>query len=70
MKRCSSCGETKPLDDFYCQRKANDRKQSDCKSCQNARTRIWRRDNAQYIALLRASGGTGRTNTRCEECFE
>ncbi len=34
-KRCSRCGETKPLDDFYRDNKAKDQHGAWCKSCSN-----------------------------------
>lgn len=40
MKRCSKCGETKPLSDFYKDKKASDGHQSWCKHCAHV-------DNAQ-----------------------
>lgn len=33
MKKCQSCGETKPLDEFHNQTKSKDGKQSRCKAC-------------------------------------
>lgn len=40
MKRCAKCGETKPLTDFYKDKKASDGHQSWCKHCAHV-------DNAQ-----------------------
>ena len=36
-KRCTECGETKPLDDFYVKYKATGVRLSRCKQCHNAR---------------------------------
>ena len=35
VKRCSRCGEVKPLDDFYRDSKSNDQHGTWCKSCSN-----------------------------------
>ena len=42
MKRCSSCKEVKPLDDFHNSRAARDGKKAWCKEC-------GRRYNAEYV---------------------
>lgn len=34
-KRCTVCGEVKPLDDFYCAERMRDGRQSRCKACAN-----------------------------------
>lgn len=36
-KRCTKCGQTKPLTDFYPDRKARDRHASNCRTCNNKR---------------------------------
>ncbi len=36
MKRCTGCGETKPLDDFYKKNKTSTDRSSRCKQCQIA----------------------------------
>ena len=38
-KRCSKCGETKPLDEFYSHENKKDRKRPDCKECVKERSR-------------------------------
>lgn len=45
MKRCTKCGETKPLADFSLSRK--DVYRSNCKTCQAASARAWFRDNKE-----------------------
>lgn len=35
-KKCSNCGETKPLKAFYCHLKTKDGRQSQCKKCMKA----------------------------------
>lgn len=66
IKRCNMCGEEKPLDEFHCQRKAKDRRQSKCKTCSIAYARQWQEDNRAYLRL-KSRIGTSRTNERCSE---
>lgn len=66
LKPCSSCGETKPLDDFYVARRRWDGRHAFCKPCQNKATRssraknpdkarrstaAWREQNAEHYRL-------------------
>lgn len=39
MKTCSTCKETKPLDDFHRMSRAADGRQSKCKPCRSIDTR-------------------------------
>lgn len=39
MKRCRTCGEYSPLDDFYVRANSKDGRQNECKLCLCARTR-------------------------------
>ena len=41
MKRCTKCGETKPLSEFYVHTKSKDCLRTDCKECNNTRKRAW-----------------------------
>lgn len=40
-KKCSSCQEEKPLDDYYNRKSAKDGKFSECKDCHKSRYRAW-----------------------------
>ena len=55
MKTCCTCGETKPLEEFYKQSKAKDGRQSQCRVCQLAyRSRYYKEhqetENARKVA--------------------
>ena len=39
MKKCSRCGEVKPIEEFHYQNKAKGRRSSWCRDCKNARSR-------------------------------
>ncbi len=52
-KRCASCGETKPLGDFYREAKARDGRHSYCKECSRARARESKPDPERRAATLR-----------------
>ena len=45
MKRCTRCGEVKPLDEFGRDRHQADGHQSQCKPCATAKLREWRAAN-------------------------
>ena len=57
-KRCTVCGEEKPLSAFYRNRASRDGRQSHCRVCHRERCRAWhathrersREINAQYRA--------------------
>lgn len=50
MKRCSCCGETKPLDEFHRRSATGDGRQSNCRLCNNARlVRTRRNDRARAV---------------------
>jgi Recombination endonuclease VII len=56
MKRCTKCGEEKPLDDFY---RNHGRPTSNCKACVSATNRLWLTQNkaratAYQVAYARA----------------
>ena len=44
-KRCSSCGEIKPLTEFHRRRAAKDGRQSRCRACNIEVNKQWYRDN-------------------------
>lgn len=45
MKRCSQCGEDRPLDGFYKDARARDGRRADCKRCANERSAGWAREH-------------------------
>ena len=47
MKKCSKCGLTKELDDFYFRKGVNDNRESQCKKCSNKRNRKWEKNNPE-----------------------
>lgn len=48
-KKCSKCGGTKPLDDFYKNKKNKDGKSYSCKPCQKATTDAWKEKNPEAL---------------------
>lgn len=48
-KRCTKCGETKPLDQFHRRKDSPDGRRARCKECHNARTAAWRKANPDYM---------------------
>jgi hypothetical protein len=52
MKRCSICGEQKPLEDFYRSAGMRDGHRNDCKSC-NLAAKKRRYDNDPQLAIAR-----------------
>jgi hypothetical protein len=50
MKRCSKCGETKPLSAFYRDRNLKDGHACYCKTCSAARHRAWRLANLERLS--------------------
>ena len=53
MKRCVKCGETKPLDEFYNDRKQKDGKTVYCKSCLTAYREAHRERSKEYMRRRR-----------------
>ncbi|MBA7662760.1 hypothetical protein ES703_70793 [subsurface metagenome] len=50
-KRCSRCGETKPLDDFYRDSRSKDQHDAWCKDCFNKYRQVWRETHRDREAL-------------------
>src|SRR6185437_8982837 len=48
MKRCSKCGELKPLDAFYKQSTGRDGRRADCKDCFAVRAKDWYAKNRDH----------------------
>jgi len=49
-KRCSKCGETKPVSDFGRRKASKDGLQIWCKKCTNGYARKWGRENADHVS--------------------
>lgn len=49
MKKCSRCGKTKQLDDFYNRKQSSDGKQAHCKVCNTSKVPVGNR-NGNIIA--------------------
>lgn len=54
-KRCSKCGETKPLNDFYANRKMRCGRDSWCKACSIRNTQAWAKRNPERVKAWRAA---------------
>ena len=48
-KRCTKCGETKPLEAFGKQQGCKDGKKTTCKVCHAAMSRAWQRANPEMV---------------------
>lgn len=48
-KKCSKCGETKKLTEFYRNSTSRDGFRADCKSCHSIRYREWRQANQERL---------------------
>jgi hypothetical protein len=46
-KRCTKCGEVKPLHEF--QKKGDNRRRADCRACAAAYNRTWQRKNPEKL---------------------
>ena len=46
-KKCSKCGEIKPLDEFHRRNSSKDRLRCHCKLCQQAANKAWREANKE-----------------------
>lgn len=49
-RSCSRCGQTKPLSEFYRDRRKPDGREYRCKKCSNRRARKWQRANPGKVA--------------------
>lgn len=53
-KRCSRCGEEKPLDAFHRERRASSGRQSHCRTCARDARRVWREANLEHARAYEA----------------
>jgi hypothetical protein len=67
LKTCTTCGETKPLDEFYAHPQMRERRLNSCKECRKAYSRAWHKAGGgkksrygitpeQYAELLAEQG--------------
>lgn len=54
MKKCTDCGETKPLTDFYERKKGSGLYKSECRACSTARARAWNDKNPDRAKASRS----------------
>lgn len=55
VKRCTKCGEARPLTEFFARRDSADGKNTQCRSCHKARHAAWRRANPEARRLYDAA---------------
>lgn len=76
-KRCSKCGEDKPLDDFYRSKRGLHGRYSSCKACKSAQSTTWVKQNREKRNETRAARRERRkaegpdvvvTEKRCPDC--
>lgn len=48
MRTCTRCGESKPLEDFYCRADNLEGRATECKVCSSARNIRWREKNEEH----------------------
>lgn len=53
MKTCTKCGESKPIDEFYADKRATDGKRPHCKSCVRQKNSEWYAKNTEKAAAYR-----------------
>ena len=47
-KKCSTCKETKPIEEFHNQKSRKDGKQNHCKACSKLNMERWRKNNREH----------------------
>lgn len=73
LKTCSKCGEDKPLDAFYAEKKSPDGRRGDCKTCILAKRAADYADNPEMRARLLRAAAAKRPPTKpraCRRCDE
>ena len=66
VKTCSRCGEIKPLDEFYKDKRAKDERQSACKKCICESQKKWRMENPERYAEIKDNGREKRNKATRE----
>lgn len=69
MKLCRKCDTTKPLDDFYRDKRAGDGRTTDCKPCRTASNKRWKEANPDKVrdrrrVYLKENADQHREDTR------
>ena len=70
FKRCKDCGEVKPFDEFYNDKRYKDGKYPYCKSCKNARSVVWQKANPEKRAANKRRTHLKRTYGITPEQFD
>ncbi len=61
LKKCSQCGEDKPISEFYNHKPTKSGLRPDCKKCANLATKIWVTNNREKVRLSYNYYNTGIT---------
>src|SRR5690349_9321944 len=75
MRKCSTCKETKPLEEYHWQNKAKGTRQYVCKSCRVTKTPVWTeagrvcKDCKEFKTLDDYYISQGIPLTRCKSCW-
>lgn len=70
MKKCSSCGETKPLSEFHNRQNRKSGKYSQCRVCNRKRVNEWRKSNRKQVVNLTRKSYLRRTYGITEEQYD
>ena len=69
MKICATCGENKPLNDYYKRKGTKDGRESACKNCRKARSSGIRKERNYNNGKCLVCGGEREYGKRyCEQC--
>ena len=69
-KRCTGCGEVKPLDEFYKEKKGKNGIRSMCKLCDNARKMTWEESNPDKVRRAKLKRKYGITPEQWDEMYK
>ena len=68
MKKCCKCGVSKPLTEYYANKRAKDGKRYDCKECHNAHLKAYRDDpSSGHREVRRTWAANNRDRLREQE---
>ena len=65
-KKCTKCGEIKPLSEYHFRHNTRDKRVSHCKLCANAAHKLWVAANAASISEYQRAYDKGRANDKRE----
>jgi NAD-dependent SIR2 family protein deacetylase len=68
-KRCSSCREIKPIDEFAWRNMAKGQHEPTCRDCKSQQFRRWRTDPRNHLAARDASEAKNRARQRLIERY-